>query len=484
MSGLKVLSVASEVFPLIKTGGLADVIGALPGALVREDVDMRTLLPAYPSVKAKLGGAEPIHEYPDLFGGAARIIAGRTAGLEIFALDAPHLFDRPGNPYLGPDGTDWPDNARRFAALARAGADIGLGAIAAFEPDILHAHDWQAGLAPAYLRYSGRRAPGSLVTVHNLAFQGHFPISQFWELGLPESALTVDGVEYYGGVGYLKAGLLLADVITTVSPTYAREIQTHEFGMGLDGLLRTRSGVVHGIRNGIDERIWDPSTDPALVQTYSPIRIDMRGRNKTALQTKLRLARSVDRPLFAVVSRLTHQKGLDLFLHALPRILDQGGQLAVLGSGERSLQSSFGDLASSRPDQASCVFRYDETLAHLFQSAADFIVVPSRFEPCGLTQLCALRYGAAPIVSRVGGLADTVIDANDAALAAGVATGFQFAPLSVEALGGAIDRAIAVYHDPSAMRRMRLNGMRTDVTWRGPATRYADLYRSVARMAA
>lgn len=484
MSGLKVLSVASEVFPLIKTGGLADVIGALPGALVREDVDMRTLLPAYPSVKAKLGGAEPIHEYPDLFGGAARIIAGRTAGLEIFALDAPHLFDRPGNPYLGPDGTDWPDNARRFAALARAGADIGLGAIAAFEPDILHAHDWQAGLAPAYLRYSGRRAPGSLVTVHNLAFQGHFPISQFWELGLPESALTVDGVEYYGGVGYLKAGLLLADVITTVSPTYAREIQTHEFGMGLDGLLRTRSGVVHGIRNGIDERIWDPSTDPALVQTYSPIRIDMRGRNKTALQTKLRLARSVDRPLFAVVSRLTHQKGLDLFLHALPRILDQGGQLAVLGSGERSLQSSFGDLASSRPDQASCVFRYDETLAHLFQSAADFIVVPSRFEPCGLTQLCALRYGAAPIVSRVGGLADTVIDANDAALAAGVATGFQFAPLSIEALGGAIDRAIAVYHDPSAMRRMRLNGMRTDVTWRGPATRYADLYRSVARMAA
>ena len=484
MSGLKVLSVASEVFPLIKTGGLADVIGALPGALVREDVDMRTLLPAYPSVKAKLGGAEPIHEYPDLFGGAARIIAGRTAGLEIFALDAPHLFDRPGNPYLGPDGTDWPDNARRFAALARAGADIGLGAIAAFEPDILHAHDWQAGLAPAYLRYSGRRAPGSLVTVHNLAFQGHFPISQFWELGLPESALTVDGVEYYGGVGYLKAGLLLADVITTVSPTYAREIQTHEFGMGLDGLLRTRSGVVHGIRNGIDERIWDPSTDPALVQTYSPIRIDVRGRNKTALQTKLRLARSVDRPLFAVVSRLTHQKGLDLFLHALPRILDQGGQLAVLGSGERSLQSSFGDLASSRPDQASCVFRYDETLAHLFQSAADFIVVPSRFEPCGLTQLCALRYGAAPIVSRVGGLADTVIDANDAALAAGVATGFQFAPLSIEALGGAIDRAIAVYHDPSAMRRMRLNGMRTDVTWRGPATRYADLYRSVARMAA
>lgn len=484
MSGLQVLSVASEIFPLIKTGGLADVAGALPGALVREDVDMRTLVPAYPSVKAKLGEAETVHEYDDLFGAPARVVAGRSAGLDLFALDAPHLFDRPGNPYLGPDNVDWPDNARRFAALARVGADIGLGAIAAFQPQVVHTHDWQAGLAAAYLRYSEQRGPGSLITIHNLAFQGHFPVSMFWELGLPDEALSVDGVEYYGGVGFLKAGLFFSDVVTAVSPTYAREIQTTEFGMGLDGLLRSRGGAVHGIVNGVDEAVWNPATDSALAQPYSALRIDMRARNKAALQSRLGLARSADRPLFAVVSRLSHQKGLDLLLHALPRIIDQGGQLGLLGSGERWLELGFGDAASGRPGSVSCVFDYDEKLAHLFHSGADFILVPSRFEPCGLTQLCALRYGATPIVSRVGGLADTVIDGNNAALAAGVATGFQFAPPSVEALEQAIDRAFGVYHDPAAMRRMRLNGMRADVSWRGPAKRYADLYRSVARAAA
>ncbi len=484
MSGLKVLSVASEVFPLVKTGGLADVAGALPGALAREDVEMRTLTPAYPAVKDKLGEAKVAREYADLFGAPARLLVGRAAGLDLFAIDAPHLFDRPGNPYLGPDGTDWPDNARRFAALARVGADIGLGAVAPFQPHVVHAHDWQAGLTAAYLRYSGRQGPGSIITVHNLAFQGHFPVSVFWELGLPDESLTLSGVEYFGGVGYLKAGLQLSDVVTTVSPTYAREIQTPEFGMALDGLLRARGKAVHGILNGIDDEVWNPSTDPALAQTYNPLRIDMRERNKAALQSRLGLEIGADRPLLAVVSRLSHQKGLDLLLHALPRIVDQGGQFALLGSGERWLESGFSDVAASRPGSVGCVFAYDEKLAHLFQSGADFILVPSRFEPCGLTQLCALRYGATPIVSRVGGLADTVVDANDAALAAGVATGVQFAPPTVEALGDAIGRAFEVYRDPTAMRRMRLNGMRSDVSWKGPARRYAELYRTVGRRAA
>ena len=322
------------------------------------------------------------------------------------------------------------------------------------------------------------------MTIHNLAFQGHFPVSVFWELGLPDAALTVDGVEYYGGVGFLKAGLQLADIVTTVSPTYAREIQTPEFGMALDGLLRARAEAVHGILNGIDDEVWNPATDPALPQTYNPLRIDLRGRNKAALQSRLGLAISADRPLFGVVSRLSHQKGLDLLLHALPLIVDQGGQLALLGSGERWLESGFSDTAARRPGSVGCVFGYDETLAHLIQAGADFILVPSRFEPCGLTQLCALRYGAAPIVARVGGLADTVIDANEAALAAGVATGVQFAPPTVEALDHAIGRAFAIYRDPAAMRRMRLNGMRADVSWRGPARRYAALYRSLGRRAA
>ncbi len=484
MSGLKVLSVASEVFPLVKTGGLADVTGALPGALAREDVDMRTLVPAFPAVTNQLSEAELAHEYVDLFGAPARVLAGRAAGLDIFAVDAPHLFNRPGNPYVGPDGTDWPDNARRFAALARVAADIGRGGIDAFQPQVVHAHDWQAGLAPAYLKYSGRRGPGTLITVHNLAFQGYFPVSVFWELGLPDRALSVDGVAYHDGVGYLKAGLQLADIVTAVSPTYAREIRTPEFGMSLDRLLRSRGGAVHGILNGIDDIVWNPATDPALAQTFNPLRIDMRGRNKAALQSRLGLADSVDRPLFAVVSRLTQQKGLDLLLHALPRILGRGGQFALLGSGERSLQSGFGDAAAANSGSVSCVFGYNETLAHLFQAGADFVLVPSRFEPCGLTQLCALRYGAIPIVARVGGLADTVIDSNEAALAAGVATGVQFAPPSAEALGQAIDLAFDIFHDSVAMRRMRLNGMRMDVSWRGPARHYAELYRSIARAAA
>jgi starch synthase len=484
MSGLNVLFVASEVFPLIKTGGLGDVVGALPAALAREGIDIRTVIPGYPAVMAKLADAETAHEYADLFGGPARVLAGKAAGLDLFAIDAPHLYDRPGNPYLGPDGLNWPDNNRRFAALARVGADIGLGAIDAFRPQVVHAHDWQAALAPAYMHYADRPRPGTAITIHNIAFQGQFPIWTFGDLGLPAHALTIDGVEYYGGVGYLKAGLRLSDRITTVSPTYAREIMTPEFGMGLDGLLRTRAAVVQGIVNGIDDTVWNPATDAALAQNYNAPRIDMRVRNKTVLQTQMGLPQSVDRPLFGVVSRLSDQKGLDLLLQALPGLVAKGGQLALLGSGEPALEGGFAAAAAARPDSIGCVLGYDEWLAHLIQAGADFILVPSRFEPCGLTQLCALRYGAAPIVARVGGLADTVIDANEAATAAGVATGVQFYPPSVEALTYALDRALAIGRDAAATRRLRLNGMRSDVSWRAPAKRYAALYRALAGPAA
>jgi starch synthase len=480
MSELKVLSVASEIFPLIKTGGLADVVGALPAALAREGVEIRTVVPAYPSVLAKLANAPAAHAYDDLFGGPARVLAGKASGLDLFAIDAPHLYDRPGNPYLGPDGLNWPDNAQRFAALARVGADIGLGAIDAFRPQVVHAHDWQAALAPAYLTYAGVPRPGTVITIHNIAFQGHFPSSIFGELGLPPYAFAIDGVEYFGGVGYLKSGLRLADRITTVSPTYAREIMTPEFGMALDGLLRTRAAVVQGIVNGIDDTVWNPATDAALPQTYSALRIDMRVRNKTALQAQMGLASGVDRPLFGVISRLSDQKGLDLLLQALPGLIAKSGQLALLGSGDPTLEAGFSAAATSRPDSVGCVLGYDEKLAHLIQAGADFIVVPSRFEPCGLTQLCALRYGAPPIVARVGGLADTVIEANEAATAAGVATGVQFYPSSVDALTYALDRALEIGRDPAVTRRLRLNGMRSDVSWRGPAKRYATLYRDLA----
>jgi len=480
MTDLKVLSVTSEVFPLIKTGGLADVAGALPGALARENVAMRTLAPGYPALMAKLDASEPAHVYPALFGGPATVLAASAGALDLFVLDAPHLFNRPGNPYLGANGLDWSDNAQRFAALSRVGADLGKGAVEGFAPDVVHAHDWQAALTPAYLNYDGGRRPGTIVTVHNLAFQGHFPAALLAALQLPAHALAIDGVEYFGGIGFLKAGLQFADRITTVSPTYAREILTPEFGMALDGMLRMRANVVEGIVNGIDVEVWNPATDRLLPQTYSPLRIDMRPRNKLALQQRLGLAVSSDAALFGVVSRLSSQKGLDLLLAALPALLARGGQLALLGSGEKTIEDGFADAARSYKGSVGCYFGYDESLAHLIQAGADFILVPSRFEPCGLTQLCALRYGATPIVARVGGLADTVIDANEAAMSAGVATGIQFWPPTPGELTHALERAFALHRNFPAMRRMRLNGMRADVSWRGPAKRYAELYRAIA----
>ena len=481
MSALVALSIASEIYPLIKTGGLGDVAGALPGALARENVVMRTLTPGYPAILAKLELAEPAHAYPALFGGPARILAGKAGDLALFVLDAPHLFERPGNPYLGPDGLDWRDNAQRFAALARVGADIAKGAIPGFAPRVVHAHDWQGALAPAYLHYDGGARPGTILTIHNLAFQGHFPATAFAGLGLPAHAMSIDGVEYFEGVGFLKAGLQFADRITTVSPTYAREITTPEFGMALDGLLRARAGVLEGIVNGIDDTVWNPATDPNLAQNYSALRIDMRPRNKTALQQRFGLTASPESPLFGVISRLTSQKGLDLLLAVLPSLVARGAQLAVLGSGEKPLEDGFAAAARAYPGAVGCAFAYDEALAHLMQAGSDFVVVPSRFEPCGLTQLYALRYGATPIVARVGGLADTIIDANDAAIGAGVATGLQFSPPDTTALSCALERALAFYRDVATMRRIRLNGMRADVSWRGPARRYAAIYRTLAR---
>ena len=482
---MRVLSIASEAYPLIKTGGLADVVGALPGALAREGVEARTLIPGYPQVLGKLDHAERVHDYPYLFGGYAEVLAARAEGLDLFVLKAPHLYDRPGNPYLGPDGLDWPDNAQRYAALARVGADIAKGAATSFMPDVAQAHDWQGALAAAYLHYDGGPRPGTVVTVHNLAFQGNYPVTLFPTLGLPTDALTVDGVEYFGGVSYLKAGLQVADQITTVSPTYAREIMTPEFGMAFDGLIRKRAAVVSGILNGIDDQVWNPATDPTLAQNFSALRVDQRELNRAALQKRLGLEPDSAAPLFGVVSRLTSQKGLDLLVKVLPQLFDNGGQLALLGAGEKLIEDGFAAAAFYRPGRIACQFGYDEALAHQIQAGVDFLLVPSRFEPCGLTQLCALRYGAIPVVARVGGLSDTIVDANEAALAAGVATGVEFYPPEAGELSSALTRALQIHSDPATMRRLRLNGMRTDVSWRGPAKHYAALYRDiVARRAA
>jgi starch synthase len=480
MKRLRVLSVGSEVYPLVKTGGLADVIGALPAALQAEGIEMRTLVPGYPSVIEGLDEAEEALHRRQFFGGTARVLAGRAADLDLFVLDAPHLFARAGNPYSGPDGRDWPDNAFRFAALGRIAADIGQGAIPTFVPRVVHAHDWQAGLTPAFMHYDGRPHPGTIATIHNIAFQGLFPRTMPSEIGLPSESFTIDGVEYYGAISYLKAALQFADRITTVSPTYAMEIQTFAMGMGLDGLLRARSEVLSGILNGIDVSVWNPETDSRIASTFTRETLVLRSANKTALQKRFALAVASDAFLLGVVSRLTSQKGLDLLLDNLPLVQRENMQIALLGSGDAAIEQRWAAAARSHPGRIATAFGYDEDLAHLIQAGADAILVPSRFEPCGLTQLCALRYGAVPIVSRVGGLADTVVDANEMALAAGVATGVQFAPVTSKALGGAMRRAAALFRQPAVWQSMQRSGMGTDVSWRNPARRYADLYREVA----
>lgn len=475
---MKALAVASECFPLVKTGGLADVVGALPAALAPHGIEVRTLLPGYPAVLASAGRARTLHSM-EMFGGPARIRGHSIAGLAVLVLDAPHLYDRPGGPYSGPNG-DWPDNPQRFAALAQAAAAIAHGALGAWRPDVVHAHDWQAGLVPAYLRYDGRRHPPTVFTVHNLAFQGWAPADLLGPLGLPAESFTIEGVEFFGGIGFLKAGLRLADAITTVSPTYAAEITRPENGQALDGLLRARSAELHGIANGIDTQVWNPAKDALLPARYAGPHARRRGRNKAALQEALGLEPGPAPLLYGIVSRLTRQKGIDLVLQSLPALLASGAQLAVLGTGEPDLEAGLLAAAAANPGLIGIRVGYDEALAHLVQAGCDALLVPSRFEPCGLTQLCALRYGAIPVVARVGGLADTVIDANPAALAAGVATGLQFTPVTAEALVTTLRRTQALWADPPAWARLQRNAMHAEVGWAAPAAAYAALYRSLA----
>lgn len=478
---LSVLSVASEVFPLVKTGGLADVVGALPEALAVEGVSTRTLLPGYPAVLAAMIGSREVHAYADLMGGPARILAGRAAGLDLLVIDAPHLFRRTGNPYMDAQGRDWTDNALRFGALGRVAAEVGHGLLEDYAPDVLHAHDWQAGLTPAYLEliHGERARPATVITVHNLAFQGQFPAELLGPLGLPKESFTLEGVEYYGGISFLKAGLIYADHVTTVSPTYAWEIRTTSGGMGLEGVLLGRSAAISGILNGIDTTVWDPATDPLIAKRYDARQLGARGVDKQALQARLGLTISSRTLLYGVVSRLTGQKGIDLLLQALPALLAQGAQLAVLGAGDSALEQAVLEATAQHPGRVAAVIGYDEPLAHAIQAGVDALLVPSRFEPCGLTQLCALRYGAIPVVARTGGLADTVVDANQMALASKMGTGVVFSPVTTDALVHALDRTAALYAQPQRWRALQRRAMATDVSWAGPAAQYAALYRSL-----
>jgi starch synthase len=484
---MRALHAAAELFPWVKTGGLGDVIAALPPALAALDVDVRLVLPGFTAFLDALPLTEIARLRTPFAAERVRIALAELPQSRVcgYLVDHPAFYDRPGSPYADPDGRDWPDNHRRFALLGWVAAALAQGADPAWRPDILHAHDWHAGLAPPYLRAAGAPVP-SVFTVHNLAYQGFFPAGAFADLALPSSFFAIDGVEFYGGVSFLKAGLFYADRLTTVSPTYAREIQTPAFGAGLDGLLRSRADVLTGILNGVDPTIWSPENDPLLPRQYGP---DDAAAGKDAakkiLQRRLALDEIPDRPLFGAVTRLSAQKGFDLLLAALPEFIAGGGSLVLLGSGDADLETAFVAAAASHPGRIGIAIGYDEALSHLIMAGADVILVPSRFEPCGLTQLYALRYGALPLVRRTGGLADTVVDANAVTLAEGSATGFAFDEESPEALLEAAQRAIALYADGSSWQRVMRQAMTRDFSWDAAARQYKALYtRLTARPAA
>ncbi|HEY8377967.1 MAG TPA: glycogen synthase GlgA [Nannocystis sp.] len=478
---MRVLFVASEVYPLVKTGGLADVVGALPLALSELGVDVRVLVPGYPKVLAGLDARGREVELHGLVGGRARLLYGRVGRLELLVLDAPHLYQRPGNPYVDEHGRDFPDNHLRFGALCDAAAWLaGPDGGDRWRPHLIHGHDWQAGLVPAYVRLMPPHLrPATILTVHNLAYQGVFHPGTMGALRLPGWMFDIRGVEYHGHLGFLKAGLYYADKITTVSPTYARQIQTETYGHGLHGLLRARDADLYGILNGIDTAVWDPRTDRLIPANYGAD--DLAGKRlcKRALQQELGLYPDPDAPLFVVISRLVTMKGLDLLLSAGRTILERGGQLAVLGSGEQRLVDGFAAAARLNPGRVAYRGGYDEPLAHRMQAGGDAIIIPSRTEPCGLTQMYGLRYGTVPVVRRTGGLADSVVDTTPETLHADQATGVLFNDIDAGALAWALDRAISLYRDQRVWQQIVRCAMRQDFSWRRSALRYLDLYRTL-----
>ncbi|MFN3845755.1 MAG: glycogen synthase GlgA [Paracoccaceae bacterium] len=469
----RVLSVASECVPFIKTGGLADVVGALPSALASVGWEMRVLIPAYRALRPLLAQLTQVGQEPGLFGGTATIHAGRVEGIDLLLLDAPHLYDRDGGPYSGPGG-DWWDNPQRFAALSWVAARIARDGLDGWIPDIVHAHDWQAGYAPAYLAYQGAGAVKSVMTVHNIAFQGWAPASLLAELRLPAEQFYPGGLEYYGGLSSLKAGLVTADWITTVSPTYADELMRPEFGMGLQGVIAARSARVSGILNGVDTAVWSPETEETAYSAKAPAG---KAKARAALCTEFAL--DVPGPLAIVVSRLTDQKGIDLLPAVIPDFVVAGGGLIVLGSGDPALEGAVRSLAAAHPGRVAVHIGYDEGLSHRLFAGADAVLVPSRFEPCGLTQMYGLRYGTLPVVAATGGLADTVIGVSPATLAAGVATGVVFHPTDALAFGQALTKLVAVHAQPKLWAKLQKNAMTHPVGWEPSAAAYGTLYEGL-----
>jgi starch synthase len=478
---LCVLLVASEIYPLAKTGGLADVCGALPKALREAGVDVRLLMPAYPSAIANVAGLRRVGELAGV-GASASLLAGTLPGTElpIWLLDCAHLYQRPGTPYQDVNGSEWPDNALRYGALCRAAVEIACGRAAPWRADVVHCNDWHTGLIPLLLRSEGAMRPRSVFTIHNAAFQGNVALSAAQMLGLDADASTLAGIEYYGQMSFLKSGTVFADKITTVSPTYARELRTPEYGCGMHGVFESRAADLLGILNGIDTEVWNPARDEHLARRYSSGDRNGKRECKAALQASLGLRVDENAPLAISASRLTTQKMADVLLRELPDLMrgHPDMQFALLGCGDRGLESGFEQFARGHPGRVAVEIGYREAAAHRLHAGADILLHGARFEPCGLAQLYAMQYGTIPVVRRVGGLADSVFDVNSASSAA---NGFVFDDSTGAALRRAVDRCLAMYAgDRGSWNALIDRAMRADFSWRRSAKNYTALFCGLA----
>lgn len=481
---MRVLFVTSEIAPLIKTGGLADVSAALPAALHGIGVDVRVLLPGYPQVLKAL----PQLQFATRFAGGPNfpevsLLSGILPnGVPLWLLDCPEMYSRGGGPYQDEQGVDWIDNAQRFGLLSRVAAVLSSAETPLeWKPDVVHCNDWQAGLTPAYLHFSPAAAP-SVMSVHNLAFQGVFPPQLVAELGLPQECMQINGVEYYGSLSFLKAGLYYADHITTVSPSYAEEIQTEALGFGMQGLLTQRRKDLSGILNGVDPHEWNPAADPNIAAPYAVKKLQGKDVNKRELQKRMGLHIDPAIPLFGLVSRFTQQKGLDMVLEIAPHLVAMPAQLVLLGTGDAAMQRTALELSHQYSGQISTYVGFDEGLSHLVEAGADIFLMPSRFEPCGLNQMYSQRYGTPPVVHATGGLIDSVVDCNEATLANGTASGFVFGNgTGTLGLLAAAQRAAVAYRDKKIWRALQSNGMSRDFGWDKSAAAYRDIYERLKR---
>jgi starch synthase len=481
---MRVLFVSAEIYPLAKTGGLADVSAALPRALAELGADVQLVLPGYPRALLEAADKTIEAELPGASGeSTTRLVAARMpdSHLPVHIVDCPSLFQREGTLYQDREGQDWPDNAQRFAHLSRVAAAIATGQFAAgWRADVVHANDWHTGLLPVLLGDNVEQRPRTLFTIHNLAFQGLFAPSIVAALGLPESLVTPDGAEFHGRVSFLKAGIRFSDRLTTVSPTYAREILTPEHGCGLDGLLRERAGDMTGILNGVDYTVWGPGADRVLPARFGPDDVSGKALCKTQVQRELGLATDAEVPLIIWISRITDQKMADVALEILPEVLERSAQVAILGQGDGMLENGFRQLAQRYPGRMAVRISYEEPLAHRLYAGGDLLLHPARFEPCGLTPLYALRYGTIPIVRSVGGLADTIVDVDDETIRCETGTGFAFAQPDGRAMLDCIDRALAVFAQPVLWRKIMRRAMTRDFSWQASARHYLSIYQELA----